>query len=58
MKEIMEMYVKFEAELEHRIATSRREISYSRTGIETAEKNLVRDMEALAEIRRLMEEYR
>lgn len=58
MNEIMEMYTNFERELEERIARYRRDITQSRTVIANSEKNVVRDLEALAEIRRLMEEYR
>lgn len=50
--------MKFEAELEQRIAMSQRDISTGRTVIANAEKAIARDTESLAEIRRLMEEYR
>lgn len=58
MKEIMDIYLKHEKALESRIASSRRDITQCRTVIANAEKDIERDTETLAEIRRLMEEYR
>lgn len=58
MNEIMKMYTQFEQELENRIAASRRDMAQSQVVIFNAQKNIERDMDALVEIRRLMEEYR
>lgn len=58
MTEIMEMYTRFESELEERIARNRGYITQSQNVIANSEKNVARDLEALAELRRLMEEYR
>ena len=58
VNDIMQMYLQYETELEKRIANSQFQISTSRTIIESAEKNIIRDTETLTELRRLMEEYR
>lgn len=55
MREIEEMYRRYAAELEARIAMNRKDISQCRTVIANADASIEKDLLTLAELRRLIE---